>query len=99
MSSPAKTNTLPSPSTVAVGYHRATDMSGARDHEFVPASKSVAFLMPTSALTLPPTISVRPSASRTWPAQKRFVELGTATNAFVTGFQLRCEFGASFQAS
>ena len=99
MLSPPKTNTLPSPSTVAVGYQRATLMSAAFDHVFVDESKIVASLIPTSAATFPPTIRVRPSGSRMWPAQKRFAPYGTATNVPVDGFQIRWEFGASPQAS
>ncbi len=99
MLSPPKTNTRPSPITVAVGYQRVTLMSAAFDHVLVCESKSVASLMPLSAETLPPTTSVRPSGSRMCPEQNRFAAYGTATNVPLDGFQIRCVFGASAQAS
>src|SRR2546421_12856317 len=98
MLSPEKTKTLPLPSTVAVGYQRVTLMSAPFDHAFVDESKSVVSLSPWLALTLPPTISVRPSGSRTCPEQKVFVGFGTGVNVPFDGFQNRCELGPSDQA-
>ena len=62
MSSPTKTNTRPSGSSVAVGYQRAAAMSGPRVHELFAGSKIVVSLIPLFALTCPPTISVLPPA-------------------------------------
>ena len=42
----------------------------------------------------PPTSSVRPSGSRTWPAQKRLRPYGTGRNVSVAGFQSRSELSA-----
>src|SRR4029077_16588786 len=74
-------------------------MAEAFDQVLFAESKSVAFLIPTSACTLPPTTRRRPSGKRMWPEQKRFVASGTGTNAPVAGFQIVCELGASVQAS
>ena len=99
MLSPEKTKTFPFPSTVAVGYQRATLMFAAFDQVFVVELKIDVSLIPTSACTLPPTTITRPSGNSTCPEQKRFVESGTGRNVPVVGFQIVCEFGASSQAS
>src|SRR6266540_7321820 len=99
MLSPANVSTRPSGSSVAVGYQRPTDMSGPRKYVSVTGLKIVVSASPKSALMFPPTISVRPSASWTWPEQKRFRPYGTDVNVPVAGFQSRCVFGESSQAS
>src|SRR5260370_39176647 len=55
--------------------------------------------MPTSAVWWPPMINRRPSGSRMWSEQKRFVAYGTGVNVPVVGFQIRCEFGAAEKPS
>ena len=99
MLSPEKTSTRPSASWVAVGYQRPTVMSGPRKYVFVFGSKIVVSARPRSASMWPPTISVRPSASWTWPAQKRFREYGTPTKVPRPGSQSRIEAGAVLQPS
>jgi hypothetical protein len=74
-------------------------MSCPRKYVLFVGLKSVVSGRPTSAFTFPPTISVRPSASWMWPAQKRFRAYGTGTNVPVAGSQIFSEFGASSHAS
>ena len=76
MLSPANASTRPSGSCVAVGYQRPTDMSGPRNHVFVTGLKIVVSASPSLAATCPPTKRVRPSASWTWPLQKRLRPYG-----------------------
>src|ERR671931_462262 len=99
MLSPEKTSTFPFGSCVAVGYQRATVMSGAAVHVDGAGSKIVVAGSPTSAWTWPPARKTRPSGRLTWPEQKMFTPYGTATNVFVAGFHTRCEFGAAAKPS
>src|SRR5207244_10278877 len=72
--------------------------AAARVQPFVAGSNTLASRMPVLASAWPPTTSTRPSGSITWPAQnKPDVELGTAVNSWVVGFQRRAD--EVFQAS
>src|SRR5262245_56381159 len=99
MESPEETKTRPSAISVAVGYHRPTDMSGPRVQVLLEASYSVVSLIPLFALTFPPTIRVLPFPSCVWPAQKRLRAYAESVKLLVAGSQRYSLFGASSQAS
>jgi hypothetical protein len=89
-SQPLVIKTRPSGSRVAVGYQRPWRMSTWRVQVSATGSKIQIWLRPKKLSppvqsSWPPTNRMRPSASGTWPAQKRFDGGSTRCPSPVTG--------------